>query len=185
MATHKPTTDPKQLWTFLGLLGLVVGIFGYAVLPFLDPARAPSTGSVAPDFTLGLLGEEGETGRVQLSDYRGYPVVLDFWASWCAPCRAQAPILDRVSKQMESAGVRMIGVNTGDQPEAARAFVQSAALSYPSVVDSTGEVARAFGAHQLPTLVLIDGKGNIVSVQSRIVSEEELLAELQQLLNAS
>jgi thiol-disulfide isomerase/thioredoxin len=135
MATHKPTSDPKQLWTFLGLLALVAGIFGYAVLPFLDPGRAPSTGAVAPDFTLGLLGKEGETGRVQLSDYRGHPVVLDFWASWCAPCRAQAPILDRVSKQMESAGVRLIGVNTGDQVGAARAFIESAALSYPSVVD--------------------------------------------------
>jgi peroxiredoxin len=86
---------------------------------------------------------------------------------------------------MESAGVRLIGVNTGDQVGAARAFIESAALSYPSVVDTTGDVARAFGAHQLPTLVLIDGKGNIVSVQSRIVSESELLAELQQLLSAS
>ncbi len=169
----------------MGLLALVAGIFGYAVLPYLDPARGPSAGTVAPDFSLSLISKDGEAGRVQLSDYRGHPVVLDFWASWCGPCRAQAPIIDRVSKQMESAGVRTIGVNTGDQLEPARAFIESAQLTYPSVFDTTGEVARAFGANQLPTLVLIDAEGNIVSVESRIISESELTAELQKLLGAS
>jgi peroxiredoxin len=185
MAEHKQTTDPRQLWTFAGLVLLVVAIFGYTVLPLMDPGGRASVGKPAPDFTLGVLAANSEGNRIQLSDYRDQVVVLDFWASWCAPCRAQAPIIDRVSRQFESRGVRVIGVNTGDAPQAAIEFMSAAGLSYPSVIDTTGAVARAFGAHQLPTLVLIDKMGQIVSVQARIVSEEELSSMVEELIGAT
>lgn len=79
----------------------------------------------------------------------------------------------------------MIGINTSDALQPAQEFIASSGLSYPSVVDTTGEVARAFGAHQLPTLVLIDREGKVVSVQSRVVSEKELLSMVEALMGAS
>ncbi len=179
MAEHKPTTDPKQAFTFFGLLLLVVAFFGYAVLPHLDPQPNVSEGKPAPDFTLGVISDSAEPSSFALSDHRGDVVVLDFWASWCPPCRAQAPIIDGVSRAMQGKGVQIVGVNTGDELSAAHEFIKMTGLTYPSVFDTTGAVARAFGANQLPTLVLIDPSGNVVSVQSRVVSEKELLRMIE------
>ncbi len=185
MAKEKPTSDPRQLWTFFGLLALVAAFFGYAVLPYMDPGAAGVVGKPAPDFTLSVISDDGEGNRIRLSDYREQVVLLDFWASWCGPCRAQAPIIDRVSQKLAGKSVSVIGVNTGDHVEAAQAFLTDAHLSYPSVLDTTGEVARAFGANQLPTLVLIDREGNVLSVQARIISEQELVALVEDALEAS
>ncbi len=182
MEKHKQTSDPRQLWTFFGLAVLVVAFFGYAVLPYVDPGRGALVGNPAPDFTLGVISPEADGNRIRLSDYREQVVLLDFWASWCGPCRAQAPIIDRVSRQLEGKAVSVIGVNTGDHVEAAKTFLNDAQLSYPSVIDTTGDVARAFGANQLPTLVLIDKTGNIVSIQARMISEEELISLVEEAL---
>lgn len=176
MAEHKPTTDPRQLWTFFGILALVAAIFGYAVLPYMDPGRSRLSGKPAPDFTLEVISGAEAGNRIQLSALRDHVVVLDFWASWCGPCRQQAPIIERVSQKFAAEGVRVLGVNTSDRIEPAQDYLQSAGLSYPSVIDKTGEVSHAFGADALPTLVVIDKKGNVRSVQARVVPEHELTA---------
>jgi thiol-disulfide isomerase/thioredoxin len=112
-------------------------------------------------------------------------VVLDFWASWCPPCRAQAPIIDEVSRTLQGKGVQVVGVNTGDELVNAQKFIKMTGLSYPSVFDTSGQVARAFGATQLPTLVLIDPEGNVVSVQARTVTADELLDLIDDARSAS
>jgi peroxiredoxin len=182
MAEHKPTTDPRQLWMFFGLLLLVVAFFGYAVLPHVDPGRSRLSGKPAPDFTLEVLSEQTPGNRLALSDLRGQVVVLDFWASWCGPCRQQAPIIESVYRKFEAKGLRVVGINTSDQPKPALQFLATAGLTYPSVVDTTGLVSRAFGADQLPTLVLIDREGVVRSVQPRVVPEKELTALVENAL---
>jgi thiol-disulfide isomerase/thioredoxin len=174
MAQHKPTSDPKQAWTFLGLLLLVSAIFGYAVLPYFDPGKSRLVGSMAPSFTLGVVNGGENTNRINLDDLRGNVVVLDFWASWCAPCRAQAPIIDRVARAHLDRPVRILGVNTSDHEESARQFWQTNGLRYASVLDLTGDVARAFNAYELPTLVVIDAAGFITFAGARVISEPEL-----------
>ena len=82
--------------------------------------------------------------------------------------------MDRVAQRFEEQGVSVIGVNTGDEPQAALAFIEQMGLTYPSVVDVDGSVSRAFGASQLPTLVVIDPEGKVVNVQARVVKEAEL-----------
>lgn len=182
MAEHKPTTDRRQLVTFVGLLAAASGIFGYAVLPYLDPARSQVKGKTAPDFTLPVLSGGPEGNRISLSDYRGRVVVLDFWASWCGPCRAQAPILDALARKFEAQGVSFIGVNTGDEEANARAYLTKANLSYPSVFDGQGVVGRNFGADQLPTLAIVSPSGKTEMIESRLMTEKELTAHIEQVL---
>ncbi len=180
MAEHKKTSDPKQLWTFLGLAVLACAIFGYAVLPYLDPGRSRLVNGTAPDFTLEVVAGGQAGNRISLADFRGHVVVLDFWASWCPPCRAQAPIIDRVAKHYDGQPVSVIGVNTSDHEQAARAFWDKAGLSYVSVLDETGKVARAFGAQELPTLVVINAAGKVTFAGARVVTEPELKALIEE-----
>ena len=182
MAEHKPTTDRKQVWTFLGLLALASAIFGYAVLPHLDPVRSKLVGNLAPDFTLRLISEGEDGNRLALSDLRGQVVLLDFWASWCAPCRVQAPILEQFARTNEDKPITVIGVNTGDAEPAALEFVKSMGISYPVVFDEQGLVARAFGANELPTLVVINAEGEISSIEARVLREPELQQLAQEAL---
>jgi thiol-disulfide isomerase/thioredoxin len=120
----------------------------------------------------------GDPGsRLGLSDLRGRVVVLDFWASWCAPCRAQAPIIDRVAREHEGDDVTVVGVSTsGDDWGRAVRFAQSVDLSYASVFDKEGRVADAFKVQALPTLVVVDPTGVVSAVRTRSVRAEELTA---------
>jgi cytochrome c biogenesis protein CcmG, thiol:disulfide interchange protein DsbE len=174
MAEHKPTTDPKQIWTFLGLATLACAIFGYAVLPLMDPGRGKLGGQIAPDFTLRVLSEGEQGNRLALSDQQGQVVILDFWASWCLPCREQAPILERFANAHKDDKVTVIGVNTGDVEPAALDFIRTVGVTYPTVFDEQGMVARAFHAEELPTLVVIDPQGKVIATAARVVREGQL-----------
>lgn len=184
MAEHKQTSDIKQLWTFGGLLALACAIFGYAVLPHMDPGKSSLAGQPAPDFALEVINSPTPGNRIGLADMRGKVVVLDFWASWCGPCRAQAPIIDRLSKQFESEPVRVVGINTSDQLRAATKFLKDAALSYPSVLDKDGAVARAYSAFELPTLVIVDPSGKISFRAARLVGEKEIADAVKEALKS-
>lgn len=174
MAKHKPTTERRQIFTFLGLGAAAVLFFTYALSPYLERSTHALVGKPAPVFTLRVIfgGEPGS--RINLEDLRGGVVLLDFWASWCPPCRAQTPILDKIAKQAGS-GVTVLGVNTGDDEAAAVRFMRSQNVEYASVIDATGAVGRAFGATELPTLVVVDPAGAVFAVERRLVPESEIL----------
>lgn len=167
---------PETPWFSAGLVLFAAGLFGWLVLPRLAPD--PFVGKSAPDFLLPRLGPSGAISneKVRLSDLQGKAVVLDFWASWCIPCRAEMPIVDKVAKTQGARGVVALGVLSGDAPEDAAEFLAQHPVEYPSVVDEQSLAGTAFAVRGLPTLVVLDRKGAVVAMRVGHVSENELTA---------
>jgi thiol-disulfide isomerase/thioredoxin len=94
-----------------------------------------------------------------LSDERGHPVLLNFWATWCEPCRAEMPSLERLAASQREAGLRVIAVNYREGEPAVRRFLGSTALKLPVVRDADGAAARAFSINIFPSTVAIDRQG--------------------------
>ncbi len=164
----------KILYPAIAVLIGLSALFGIAVMPRLAPGRGGMIGKPAPDITLAVAANGDEGARMRLSDLRGKPVVLDFWATWCGPCNIQAPILDRVSRRYEKKGVVVLGINVDAAPEVARAFAVKKGLSYPILVDDGGSASHAYGANQLPSLVVIDKQGTVIAYVTGLVDENNL-----------
>jgi cytochrome c biogenesis protein CcmG, thiol:disulfide interchange protein DsbE len=174
MEKQKETSNPRQAWsTILIVLGVSM-LFAFVVLPYLKPKSALQ-GKPAADFALAVI-HGGEAGsRLRLADLRGKAVVLDFWASWCVPCKKQAPILDALARKHEAKGdVVVVGVNTSDECQAALEFARGHDLSYTVLFDEDYQVAAAYAVTGLPTLVVVDRSGKIVAVRRSVVREKEL-----------
>ena len=112
-------------------------------------------GKAAPAFAL----EDLEGKRVSLKDLRGRVVVLDFWATWCGPCRASLPHLEELHKDLSGAGVQVLAINLREEKEAARKFVEEAALTMPVLLDAAGKVAERYAVSGIPHTVVIDKSG--------------------------
>lgn len=121
-------------------------------------AQAEADGSQAPDFELPFLDGDG---KMMLSSLRGSIVVLNFWASWCVPCREEAPDLQATWIDYGDRGVRFIGVDERDDRAAALAFVDEFGITYPSVFDPAGSLADDFAFLGLPSTFVIDAQGMI------------------------
>lgn len=174
----KADSATRAPWFVPALVLFAAAAFGLLALPHLAPKR------LAEDFLLPKLDPRGgaSPGKVRLSDLQGSGVILDFWASWCVPCRAQAPIVDRVAKSHKARGLVALGVVSGDAPEDAAAFLAQHPVSYDSVIDDQGQATRAFHVNSLPTLVAIDAKGEVKAVRKGLVSEKELSALVEAIL---
>lgn len=105
--------------------------------------------------------------KLSVASYRGDVVVLNFWGSWCAPCRDEAPALGTLASELQPKGVRFVGIDLRDQPAAAQAFMQSFRISYPSISDPGGGIALEFRATDppaaIPSTIIIDRTGRIAA----------------------
>lgn len=159
-------------------IAAVIAAVGVAVIGVAAGMRAPAPSDAvraegaAPAFDLAQVGADG--ARVSLAQFAGRPLVVNFWASWCVPCRKEMPALGRVSEQL-AGRVAFVGVNYQDERSAAAEFQRAAAVRYPSGTDPDGEVGRRYGVMGLPTTVLVDAGGRIVGRRLGEVSERELL----------
>lgn len=119
--------------------------------------ESPIVGRPAPSFALTLF--DGRT--VRLDDFRGRVVFIDFWASWCPPCRAEAPVLEATWRRLRDQGVLFLGVNTQDEEPRARAFLEEFGISFPNGRDPGGRIAIDYGVWGLPEAFIVDPAGRI------------------------
>lgn len=164
----------KILYPAIGVLLGLSALFGLAVMPRLMGSQSGMVGKPAPDFTLPVVANGDPGARMHLEDLRGRPVVLDFWASWCGPCSAQATILDRLARKYEDRGLVVLGVNIDDPPVIAKEYARQKGLSYPILVDRNDHSAVKYGVSKLPSLIVIDRQGNVTSFTTGLVDEPSL-----------
>ncbi len=173
MAAESPPDEKSRLGTlaiFLVLGALVL----LAFLPRFKVTTSPMEGLPAPDAVFAVAANGDAGARLKVSNFRGKPVVLDFWATWCGPCTMQAPILDKIAKRYEKQGLVVLGVNIDDPPEVARSYALKHKLSYPIVMDSSRDASRKYGVEKLPSLVVIDRQGRVVKYMTGVVDEASL-----------
>lgn len=130
----------------------------------------PTDGPPAPDIALPDF-YTGET--VRLSDFRGEPLVVNYWASWCIPCLAELPGFERVHQRV-AADVSFLGINIGDNPVSAQDVIDDTGITYRIVADVDGSTFAEFGAFAMPTTVFISPDGVILELFSGELSSEQL-----------
>ncbi len=155
-------------------VGLVLlALLTYGLLSSRDGGR-PKRGELAPGFTLGLL----DGSELTLADLRGQIVVLNFWASWCSPCRREAPALQNVWETYKDQGVVFVGVTYQDAKDASLAFISEYGITYPNGVDEKGRISRDYGVVAVPETYIIDREGRLTWFQIGEVREEALVEVL-------
>ena len=176
--------------TNAGAIGLVIVLIaGFAIVPRLVSFHEASiVGHDGPDFSLPLVANGAALGgdghSITMSQLRGRAVLLDFWATWCPPCRVEAPIVDQIARRWRDKGVVVVGVDT-DTPDQGdpRAFALAEGLTYPIVHDGQGEASRLYDVANLPTLVVLSRRGKVIAVRVGITDDTEIERLLRRALD--
>ena len=161
----------------IGIVGALIAadqlLSGDSELGALDNRRA-ERGERAPDFALRDL--DGDV--VRLSDFEGQPVWINFWASWCGPCREELPDIQALAERFEGDGLVVLAVNKGESESQARSFWNEMDLDLPALLDSDEEVADQYRLVGLPNNFFIDRDGVLRSLQLGFLTEEEMVEHL-------
>jgi cytochrome c biogenesis protein CcmG, thiol:disulfide interchange protein DsbE len=165
-------------------VGLVVLLFGLLLWRLVDDeggnlARAAARGDKpkAPEFTLERLDEKGE---LALSGLQGKAVIVNFWASWCIPCKEEAPYLEQVWQADRDRGLVVLGVDAQDFRRDARDFVERYALTFPIVYDGPGSILADYGVTGFPETFVVDREGRVVEAFVGAVNSDEDRARLRE-----
>jgi peroxiredoxin len=156
-------------------LGLLITVFAATSL-----ASSGLEGQMAPDFAL-----KSSTGEnLRLSEYRGDVVMINFWATWCGPCRQEMPLLDELFTRYERVGFNLLGVNIDDDSRRAMKMIEELGVSFPVLFDSRKEVSKLYEVDAMPVTVLVDREGNVRYVHHGYKPgyEEKYLDQVRSLL---
>ncbi len=132
-------------------------VSGLLILGLTPAAFAVSLQESAPDFTLKSL----EGGNLRLDEYRGQVVLINFWASWCGPCRQEMPLLDRLHQRYEDTGFAVLGVNVEGERAPAQEIVDKTNVSFPVLIDEGQLVSELYKLDAMPSTVVVDRDGRI------------------------
>lgn len=137
------------------LRSFAISLIFFGLFPLL--ANASSVSGQAPDFT--LHSRSGQ--NLRLSDYRGQVVLLNFWASWCGPCRQEMPLLNVLYKRYSKLGFTILGVNVDTDSSKANHYLRDVKVSFPILYDTQNAVVKKYNVNAMPTTVIIDKNGKM------------------------
>lgn len=184
METPQTTKQPSSrrglspVWTAAAAVGLVVvALLAYAIIT--GPTQPPQVGDLVPQFELTTF--DGES--MSLSEHRGQVVVVNFFASWCIPCRQEAADLENAWLAYDGESVQFFGIAYKDARSKAQAFLDEFGVTYPSAFDAGNRVARAYGVTGVPETYVVDQEGRLVRHFLGAVTQAELIREIDALLN--
>ena len=126
----------------------------------VSPPKTP-TGPVVGKPAPSVEGKDTEGKSLKLSDYRGKVVMLDFWATWCPPCRAMIPHEQELVTRMQNRPFVLLGVSLDNTPQELKAFLEKEKMTWPNIYDAGGPIGKAWGIQGIPTVFLVDAKGVI------------------------
>ena len=173
--TESKTIQGKQAAIYGSVLLALGALLTFLIYPYMGERQQQAQGILISDFDLPLIGEGAEGDRIRLSDMKGKVVVLDLWASWCAPCRAQSKVLSELVQEVGNE-VQVVGIATSDAIEPANAFLKEEKALYPSAFDEQSSIARALKVEGLPTTIIVDAAGKTRFIERRPLSKAELLS---------
>jgi cytochrome c biogenesis protein CcmG/thiol:disulfide interchange protein DsbE len=202
MPPEPSTTEPQRRGPaatavrWLGVLATAgfVGLLTYGLMTQapdrrIDEALASAEAIEAPGFELEVLqrgrvpaslapvvDRAAADGRIALSELRGTPVVLNFWASWCDPCRTEAPVIERSWRQAGPQGVLFLGLDMQDVRDDAREFLHEFSITYPNVREGDKATARRYGMTGIPETFFISARGLVVGHVIGAITPEQLRA---------
>ena len=174
----------RSIWRVVALL-VVVGLVLVLALQLRARNATQPTSGAAPDFTLKVYpGYDGGLGKpeIRLADLRGQVVFINFWASWCVPCRDEQPVLEKTWQRYRDKGVVFIGIDHMDTEPAALQYLWDFRVSYPNGPDLGTKISPKYHIQGVPESFLVDRQGNIVLFKIAPISEAELTAELDKAL---
>jgi thiol-disulfide isomerase/thioredoxin len=161
-----PTTTPLRYWTLV--LARLARLTTLCYVLLVPVAGAIDANARAPDFTLsGALSQQ-----VQLAALRGKLVYLDFWASWCAPCRRSFPWMNAMQEKYGPRGLVVVGVNVDQRRPDAERFLTQVPANFTIAYDSAGAVPKLYAITAMPSSILIDPQGRVLSVHAGFRDEE-------------
>jgi len=166
-------------------VGLVVFILIQLLTPASQAAKDPLVDHQAPNFSLVMLNtSSSESSKLSLSNFKGKAVVLNFWASWCQPCKEELPLLENTWKQLQAQhkGIVFLGINFQESRKDASRFLQQYGITYPAALDTDGSIANKYNVTSLPQTIFIDQNGIITSREPQELTAKELSQNLQSIL---
>jgi cytochrome c biogenesis protein CcmG/thiol:disulfide interchange protein DsbE len=158
----------------------VIGLLGFGLLSKGEASLA--VGDPVPDRELPVLGGKGQG---EIADYRGHWVLVNLWASWCVPCRREAPLLDRFARRYRDSNVRVLGINVQDNSDDALAFVRKYGVAYPQLRSVGDERSAAFGSTGVPENFLVDPQGKLAFIWRGPVDEQILKGHVVPIVEGS
>lgn len=158
----------------------VIGLLGFGLLSKGEANLA--VGDPVPDRELPVLGG---AGHGEIADYRGHWVLVNLWASWCTPCRREAPLLNRLARPHRSRNLRVLGIDVQDNSEDALAFLREHRVSYPQLRSVGDERSAAFGSTGVPENFLVDPQGELAFIWRGPVNEQILEREVLPIVEGS
>lgn len=162
----------KRLYTRIIILAVLVAAIAYTVYntAHKDDVQLLKIGDNAPDFS--LVDLNGETHK--LSDYKGQGVLLNFWGTWCKPCKKEMPAINNQYKQFKDQGVQILGVNIAQSNLEVSSYADKLGVEFPIAIDKTKSVMRAYNVDPLPTTVLINKDGKIEKIITGEMTETDI-----------